>query len=344
MDAPLVQYVTTGDGYNIAYARTGRGIPLVLVPLNFSHVQLFWKSESVLGEWLRGLADRFELIQYDGRGQGMSTRGLSEGFTALDQVTDLETVVDHLALEHFVVMARGPNAHAAIRYAAASPQRVDALLLFSLPSHGGAWPRTFAQALPSENWRLFLQSFTAFDGRSPDPDESVDRMASTITQEDWTHFIREWIASDVRDLLPSVSTPTLVVHPQNVIQPSMDESMDLAALLPNGRMVVIGGSTQLGDPDEGLAAVDAFLSSVAEASETSTWSPRAAPTVGRAVLSPREIEVLRLLASGLTSREIGESLTLSVRTVERHIANIYLKTETHGRAQATAYAIAHRFA
>jgi DNA-binding NarL/FixJ family response regulator len=55
----------------------------------------------------------------------------------------------------------------------------------------------------------------------------------------------------------------------------------------------------------------------------------------------REVEVLRLIAGGRSSREIGEELVLSVRTVERHIANIYIKTNTHGRAQATVYAIAH---
>jgi DNA-binding CsgD family transcriptional regulator/tetratricopeptide (TPR) repeat protein len=57
-------------------------------------------------------------------------------------------------------------------------------------------------------------------------------------------------------------------------------------------------------------------------------------------LTEREVEILQLLAQGKSSREIGESLVLSVRTVERHIANIYLKTDTHGRAQVTAYALA----
>src|SRR5439155_8926452 len=56
-------------------------------------------------------------------------------------------------------------------------------------------------------------------------------------------------------------------------------------------------------------------------------------------LTGREVEVLRLIAAGKSSREIGDSLVLSVRTVERHIANIYLKTDTHGRAQITAYAL-----
>jgi DNA-binding CsgD family transcriptional regulator len=60
-------------------------------------------------------------------------------------------------------------------------------------------------------------------------------------------------------------------------------------------------------------------------------------------LTPREVEVLSKVACGETSREIGEELVLSIRTVERHVANIYLKTGTHGRAQVTAYALAHGF-
>ena len=56
-------------------------------------------------------------------------------------------------------------------------------------------------------------------------------------------------------------------------------------------------------------------------------------------LTEREVEVLRLVAAGKSSREAGETLVLSVRTVERHIANVYLKTGCHGRAQITAYAL-----
>ncbi len=49
--------------------------------------------------------------------------------------------------------------------------------------------------------------------------------------------------------------------------------------------------------------------------------------------------MLRLVAAGRSSREIADELVASTRTVERHIANIYLKTDTRGRAQATAYAL-----
>jgi DNA-binding CsgD family transcriptional regulator/tetratricopeptide (TPR) repeat protein len=58
-------------------------------------------------------------------------------------------------------------------------------------------------------------------------------------------------------------------------------------------------------------------------------------------LTAREIEVLRLVAAGRTSREIAEELVVSVSTVERHIANIYAKIGARGRVDATAYALVH---
>ena len=55
-------------------------------------------------------------------------------------------------------------------------------------------------------------------------------------------------------------------------------------------------------------------------------------------LSEREVEVLRLLAAGHSNRVMAAEMVLSVRTVERHIANIYGKTDSHSRAEATAFA------
>jgi ATP/maltotriose-dependent transcriptional regulator MalT len=56
------------------------------------------------------------------------------------------------------------------------------------------------------------------------------------------------------------------------------------------------------------------------------------------VLSPRELEVLRLLATGVTNRAIAEQLVLSQRTVDRHVSNIFGKLGVSTRAAATAYA------
>ncbi len=56
-------------------------------------------------------------------------------------------------------------------------------------------------------------------------------------------------------------------------------------------------------------------------------------------LSPRETEVVKLVAEGLTSKEIGDTLSISEKTVERHRANILDKLRLRDRVQLTRYAI-----
>jgi DNA-binding NarL/FixJ family response regulator len=58
-------------------------------------------------------------------------------------------------------------------------------------------------------------------------------------------------------------------------------------------------------------------------------------------LSPREVEVLRLVATGRTNRAIAAELFISERTVERHVSNIFAKLDLSSRAAATAYAYRH---
>jgi DNA-binding NarL/FixJ family response regulator len=53
-----------------------------------------------------------------------------------------------------------------------------------------------------------------------------------------------------------------------------------------------------------------------------------------AILSARELEVLRLLADGLTDRQIGEAFTISPRTVETHVSSILHKLGARNRAEA----------
>jgi DNA-binding NarL/FixJ family response regulator len=57
------------------------------------------------------------------------------------------------------------------------------------------------------------------------------------------------------------------------------------------------------------------------------------------VLTDRETEVLRLVAKGLTARQIGERLVVSHRTVESHVQNTLRKLQLHNRAQLVRYAI-----
>lgn len=70
---------------------------------------------------------------------------------------------------------------------------------------------------------------------------------------------------------------------------------------------------------------------------------RAFPNSAPHKLSPREIQVLAFIARGLTNKDIGQQLNLSVRTVETHRENLIRKTGRTTVAELTRYAITHGF-
>ncbi|MDQ2961323.1 MAG: LuxR C-terminal-related transcriptional regulator, partial [Candidatus Dormibacteraeota bacterium] len=85
-----------------------------------------------------------------------------------------------------------------------------------------------------------------------------------------------------------------------------------------------------------LAQADALAARIAATTDV--------PPVYPAGLSAREVEVLRLLASGKTNREMAAALFLSERTIDAHVRNILTKTRTDNRAAATAFAFQHHLA
>jgi DNA-binding CsgD family transcriptional regulator len=78
-----------------------------------------------------------------------------------------------------------------------------------------------------------------------------------------------------------------------------------------------------------------------ERSSIATAAPAGGVAPPEAVedLSVREREVMRLVAEGLSNEEIAERLFLSVRTVERHLSNIYVKLRVSGKAARAAAAV-----
>jgi DNA-binding NarL/FixJ family response regulator len=67
----------------------------------------------------------------------------------------------------------------------------------------------------------------------------------------------------------------------------------------------------------------------------------AAPESYPAGLSAREVEVLRLVAGGLTNAEVAQKLFLSSRTLEWHLSSIYRKVGLHSRTEAARFAVEH---
>jgi DNA-binding CsgD family transcriptional regulator len=58
-------------------------------------------------------------------------------------------------------------------------------------------------------------------------------------------------------------------------------------------------------------------------------------------LTPRELEVIRLVAQGLTDADVADRLFISPRTVSQHLRSIYGKLDVSSRAGATRFAIEH---
>lgn len=61
-------------------------------------------------------------------------------------------------------------------------------------------------------------------------------------------------------------------------------------------------------------------------------------------LTPREVEIVQLVAGGLTNRQIADRLALSTRTVDAHLRSVYAKLGVKSRSAATRYAFDHGLA
>lgn len=95
-------------------------------------------------------------------------------------------------------------------------------------------------------------------------------------------------------------------------------------------------------PEQALAARGQAITTAPTLSASSTSSPaKPSPTYPDG-LTAREVEVLRLVAKGLTDAKIAEQLVISHRTVNNHLTSIYSKIQVSSRAAATRYAMEHR--
>jgi DNA-binding CsgD family transcriptional regulator len=144
---------------------------------------------------------------------------------------------------------------------------------------------------------------------------------------------------DATDLLPSIKCPTVVCHSLTDSEFPFALAQKMAEAIPNAQMVPLeSGSGPFVNPGANLEVLDRYLPPPRGGAPPSTRQARRAQA---SALTPRETEILRLIAGGMTSKEISASLSLSIRTVGRHVTNIYEKIGAHNRADATAYALRH---
>lgn len=173
-------------------------------------------------------------------------------------------------------------------------------------------------------------------------------------------MMRRWLGRDSGELLsPAVGVCWLDVKRSYMeLRPRLSRLYSVVVDLPALAPVLLPlGFAPIGDPvdlggrlhqavwlDFGEGSVDGWLSrlvdaeiGVAEEAVARRWRAAPPPAVGG--LSPRERQVLALVAEGLSNRAIAERLVISDKTAGRHVANIFAKLGVHNRAQATRIAV-----
>ena len=142
--------------------------------------------------------------------------------------------------------------------------------------------------------------------------------------------------TDVRDDLPRVRAPALVVHREHDRAMRLRGGREVAALLPRAELVTLPGDAHLPWHGDGDAVLRAIASFVGITAPPVTVSQADASLLHE--LSAREREVLGLIAQGLSDAQVAERLVISPHTVHRHVANILAKLGLPTRAAAAAHA------
>jgi DNA-binding NarL/FixJ family response regulator len=196
-------------------------------------------------------------------------------------------------------------------------------------------------SLIERDWDTFVESIAhAWLGWGIDAEQgrlAADWFRTAVTPEIARATLRSASAIDVTAELARVRCPALVLHRRDAEVIPLAMSEELVAGLPDARLTVLEGrsaSLFFENTDAVVREIVEFV--VGPRRDRVARRPTAIANPG---LTPRELDVLRLIATGESNASIAADLGLSVHTVERHVANLYRKIDARGRADATAFAI-----
>jgi pimeloyl-ACP methyl ester carboxylesterase/DNA-binding CsgD family transcriptional regulator len=347
-----VRFCRSADGTRIAYAVHGSGPPLLLAACWLSHLEFDWQSP-VWRHFLLDLGRVATVIRYDERGNGMSDWDVTD-FGLEARVADLEAVADAAGLDRFAMVGMSQGGPVGVAYAVRHPRRLSRLILYG--TYGRAMDHTDPQAAELEQtfrqmikvgWArpdsTFRRVFTnlLIPGASDEQAGWLDDLQARATSTENAVQARAGrMDADVRDLLPELTVPTLVVHARRDRMIDFALGRELAARIPGARLVSLDSDNHITLADEPawpvfVDEVAAFLAPDRVAAGTPAGALRS--------LTDRELDVLRLVGQGRDNAEVALALALSVRTVERHLSSIYAKLGLTGRA-ARAAAVARLLA
>lgn len=339
-----VSFATSADGTRIAWSRHGSGPPLVRVGTWLTHLDFDWSSP-VWSHWLEELGRRFTVVRYDDRGSGLSDRDPAD-YSLGGWVADLEAVVEAARLRSFVLLGMSQGGAVAVEYARKHPEHVTSLVLWGAYAQGvsartateeEAEERDLRSRMIKVGWgradpvfrRVFTSSFIpgATEAQMRWFDELQRRSMSVDAA---VASSRARAVLDVTSAAQAVSVRTLVMHADGDRAVPFEQGRQLARLIPGARFVPVHSTNHILLADE--PAWPRFLAAVVPFVGGARSSGAAAD------LTSREIDVLRLVALGCSNEDIASQLSLSTRTVERHLSNVYSRLDLTGKSARAAAA------
>jgi pimeloyl-ACP methyl ester carboxylesterase len=281
---------TLSDGLHIAYQVTGGGdTDVVLISGFVSHLELDWEDPHH-ALFLQRLGSMGRLIRFDKRGTGMSDRP--------SDIPDLETrmhdvlaVMDAAGSRRAVLIGYSEGGPMAILLAAMHPSRVSSLVLY-----GSYARRTWAPDYPypqtAEERALYTEHLvTGWDWeadmrrRTPSADVAMQRwwarrMRAAATPGTIRALMNMNDSVDVREVLPSVHVPTLVLHRVEDALFSVDEARYLAERIPGAELRILEGADHFvaGDPEQLIDAIEPFVASHRPTPERTTLAAVVVPS------------------------------------------------------------------
>jgi pimeloyl-ACP methyl ester carboxylesterase/DNA-binding CsgD family transcriptional regulator len=322
------------EGQRLAYATYGEGPPLVVGPRWVSHLEEEW-ADPDQRPFYAELARTHQVVRFDRVGCGLSSRTLDPRPTIESESRQLEAVIDAVG-GSAVIFASSCCCLAASQLAVRQPAAVDKIVYFGGYASRNDIPPATKDSLVQfirTNWTLGAQMLAGlFDPHaSGDEIQNYTRMQRAAAgAEAASIFLELDLGADLRDVVPHVVVPALVLHRRGDRTVPIGRGRELAELLPNARFVPLTGDSHLpwrDDQRELFRALAGFLHG-----ETPAEANGASP------LTTRETEILRLVSTGMSNREIATTLVLSEHTVHRHIANILRKLAQSTRTSAATHA------
>src|SRR5215469_3506155 len=255
---PETRYARSGD-VSIAYQVLGDGpFDAIITPGSVSHVEMLWEAAG-WAALLRGLAEHARVVVFDKRGTGLSDR-VSGVPTLEERSDDIRAVMDAAESDRAALLGASEGVPMSVVFAASHPGRVSALVLYAGMARSRWAPDYPWGNTEREARRIAEANFEAFV--TPGGPEAIVRSGMASADE---HEVQAWArvgrygispgsllemlqmnaAIDVRDVLPMVRVPSLVLHQQADPWVRVEHSRYLAQHIPGAEYVELDGNEHL---------------------------------------------------------------------------------------------------